>query len=197
MILAEASETDLVDAAKAGDTTSFGELVRRHAPRLLSLAQQLVGPAVAEDVVQEAMINAWRGLPAFEGRSAFGTWLHRITVNAALRQRRRHQPAAVETEPLELLERWADPEYSVDPELVALRNSRAETLRAVLDQLPDGYRVALILHDAEGLSASELAELTGIPLGTAKSNIRRGRMALVSLLAAGDAQGSGEAEEAR
>jgi RNA polymerase sigma-70 factor (ECF subfamily) len=196
-MVAADSETDLVDAAKEGDTASFGELVRRHAHRLLSVAEQLVGPEAAEDVVQEAMINAWRALPSFEGRSAFGTWLHRITVNAALRDRRRRRPAAVDAEPLDLLERWADPEYSVDPELVALRNSQAETLRAVLNQLPEGYRLALILHDAEGLSAGELAELTGIPLGTAKSNIRRGRMALVSLLAGGDTRADGEAEETR
>ncbi|HEX3426312.1 MAG TPA: sigma-70 family RNA polymerase sigma factor, partial [Acidimicrobiales bacterium] len=175
-------ETDLVAAAKAGDSAGFGELVRRSAPRLLSVAGQLVGPTAAEDVVQEAMLNAWRALPSFAGRSSFDTWLYRITVNVALRQRRRHQPVVVEAEPLALLERWADPEYRVDPELVAVRRSQAETLRAVLDQLPEAYRLALVLHDGEGLSAAELAEVTGIPLGTAKSNIRRGRMALVSLL---------------
>jgi RNA polymerase sigma-70 factor (ECF subfamily) len=75
--------------------------------------------------------------------------------------------------------------------LVAVRRSQSETLRSVLDQLPEGYRLALVLHDGEGLSAAELAETTGIPLGTAKSNIRRGRMALVSLL--GDSET--EAEE--
>lgn len=191
MILAAASETDLVDAAKAGDSPSFGELVRRSAPRLLSLAGQLVGPEAAEDVVQDAMLNAWRGLPSFAGRSAFSTWLHRITVNASLQQRRRQQPVVVDTEPLGLLDRWADPEYRVDPEWVAVRRSQADTLRSVLDQLPEGYRLALVLHDGEGLSAAELAELTGIPLGTAKSNIRRGRMALVSLLGERDT----EAEE--
>lgn len=191
MIPAAASEVDLVDAAKAGDSASFGELVRRSAPRLLSVAGQLVGQASAEDVVQEAMLNAWRGLPSFAGRAAFGTWLHRITVNAALQQRRRHLPVVVDAEPLALLDRWADPEYRVDPEVVAVRRSQSEILRSVLDQLPEGYRLALVLHDGEGWSAAEVAEATGIPLGTAKSNIRRGRMALVSLL--GDSER--EAEE--
>ncbi|HEX3425735.1 MAG TPA: sigma-70 family RNA polymerase sigma factor [Acidimicrobiales bacterium] len=171
-----------MDAAKAGDSASFGELVRRSAPRLLSVAGQLVGQAAAEDVVQEAMLNAWRGLPSFAGRAAFGTWLHRITVNAALQQRRRHLPLVVDAEPLALLDRWADPEYRVDPEVVAVRRSQSEILRSILDQLPEGYRLALVLHDGEGWSAAEVAEATGIPLGTAKSNIRRGRMALVSLL---------------
>ena len=58
------SDLDLVEAAKAGDTTSFGELVRRHGPRLLALARQVVGPDAAEDVIQEAMVDAYRGSPA-------------------------------------------------------------------------------------------------------------------------------------
>lgn len=97
-------------------------------------------------------------------------------------------------EPVDLLRRWQDPDYTVDPALVAARRSRAEMLRAVLDQLPETYRIALILHDAQGLSASELAEATGVPLGTAKSHIRRGRMALVALLGQQDLDSLEEAQ---
>ena len=182
MPLTDTSEADLVGEAKAGNSDSFGELVRRHAPRLVGLARQLVGADDAEDMVQEAMIDAWRGIGSFAGQSAFGTWLHRITVNRCLGELRRRKPVSVDIEPLELLARWQDGDYSVDPATVAARRSQAETLQTVLALLPDGYRVALILHDSHGLSAAELAEVTNIPLGTAKSNIRRGRMALVSLL---------------
>ncbi|MDP9073599.1 MAG: sigma-70 family RNA polymerase sigma factor [Actinomycetota bacterium] len=182
MPLTDTSEADLVGEAKAGNSDSFGELVRRHATRLVGLARQLVGADDAEDMVQEAMLDAWRGIGAFAGQSAFGTWLHRITVNRCLGELRRRKPVTVDIEPLELLARWQDADYSVDPATVAVRRSQAETLQTVLALLPEGYRVALILHDSHGLSAVELAEMTGIPLGTAKSNIRRGRMALVSLL---------------
>lgn len=188
------SDLDLVEAAKAGDTTSFGELVRRHGPRLLTLARHMVGPDSAEDVIQEAMVDAYRGLAGFAGRAAVGTWLYRIALNRCLQERRRRTPVVVDGEPLELLARWEDPDYTVDPALVAARRSHAETLQALLGTLPEGYRNALLLHDGHGLTAAELAETTGIPLGTAKSNIRRSRLALFTLLGQDD---RGLLEEAR
>lgn len=172
------TDLDLVVAARSGDTASFGELVRRHGPRLLGLARQVVGPNLAEDVVQEAMIDAYRGLGGFSGNSAVGTWLYRIALNRCLAERRRRRPQIVDAEPLGLLRRWEDPDYTVDPAVVAARRSQAETLNAVLDELPEAYRTALILHDGQGLSSREVAEAMGIPLGTAKSHIRRSRMAL-------------------
>jgi RNA polymerase sigma-70 factor, ECF subfamily len=188
------SDLDLVDAAKAGDTRSFGELVRRHGPRLLALARHMVGADAAEDVVQEAMVDAYRGLAGFSGNAAVGTWLYRIAINRCLQERRRTKPLVVDAEPLELLARWEDPDYSVYPALVAARRSHAETLQSLLGELPEGYRTALLLHDGQGLSAAELAEATGIPLGTAKSNIRRSRLALFTLLGQDD---RGLLEEAR
>lgn len=176
------SDTELVHAAKGGDTASFGELVRRHGPRLLALARQLVGPDAAEDVVQEAMIDAYRGLAGFTGDAAVGTWLYRIALNRCLQERRKRKPIVMDAEPLELLARWEDPDFSVNPAQVATRRSQTETLHGVLNELPEGYRTALLLHDGQGLSAAELAEATGIPLGTAKSNIRRSRLALFTLL---------------
>lgn len=193
-VMDQRNDLDLIEAAKAGDTASFGELVRRHAPRLLALARQFVGPDAAEDVLQEAMVDAYRGLAGFAGNAAVGTWLYRIAINRCLQERRRTKPPVVDAEPLELLARWEDPDYSVDPAMVAARRSHAETLQAVLCELPEGYRNALLLHDGQGLSASELAEATGIPLGTAKSNIRRSRLALVTLLGEDD---RGLLEEAR
>jgi len=180
------SDLDLVIAARGGDRGAFGDLVRRHGPRLLALARQMIGPAGAEDAVQEAMIDAYRGLPGFAGTAAVGTWLYRITLNRCLAERRKRRPVVVDVEPLELLRRWEDPDYSVDPALVAARRSQAEILHSLLDRLPESYRTVLLLHDGQGLSASEVSEALGIPLGTAKSHIRRSRMALLSLLAEDD-----------
>lgn len=190
----EPSDLDLVVAARAGDRASFGELVRRHAPRLLALARQMLGPDGAEDAVQEAMIDAYRGLGSFAGNAAFGTWLYRVTLNRCLAERRKRRPDVIDAEPLDLLRRWEDPDYAVDPAVVASRRSDAATLHAVLDELPDSYRNALLLHDGQGLSASEVAEALDIPLGTAKSRIRRSRMALFTLLGQDD---RGLLEEAR
>ena len=193
-VMAHVEDSELVEAAQAGDTASFGELVRRHGPRLLVLARQLVGPDSAEDVLQEAMVDAYRGLSGFSGDAAVGTWLYRIALNRCLQERRRRKPLVMDAEPLELLARWEDPDYSVDPAVVAARRSQTETLHCVLEQLPEGYRNALLLHDGHGLTAAELAEVTGIPLGTAKSNIRRSRLALFTLLGQDD---RGLLEEAR
>lgn len=179
------SDDDLVSAARAGDRAAFGQLVRRHGPRLLALARQVLGPDGAEDAVQEAMIDAYRGLSGFAGRAAVGTWLYRITLNRCLAERRKRRPEPV-PEPLDLLRRWEDSDYSLDPAVVAARRARAETLHSVLDRLPESYRTALLLHDGQGLSAAEMAEALDIPLGTAKSHIRRSRMALVSMLGEDD-----------
>ena len=188
------SDLDLVEAAQAGDTISFGELVRRHGPRLLALARQMVGPDAAEDVVQEAMVDAYRGLAGFAGQAAVGTWLYRIALNRCLQERRRTKPAVVDAEPLELLARWEDPDYSVDPALVAARRAHAETLQALLGQLGRGQPVAVVEQQGVAVALGELAEATGIPLGTAKSNIRRSRLALFTLLGQDD---RGLLEEAR
>lgn len=192
--MCDTDDLELVVAARGGDRGAFGELVRRHGPRLLALARQMLGPAGAEDAVQEAMIDAYRGLAGFAGNAAVGTWLYRITLNRCLAERRKRRPDRADIEPLDLLRRWEDPDYSVDPALVAVRRSQVETLQRLLDQLPEAYRTAVVLHDGQGLSASEVAEAMGIPLGTAKSHIRRSRMALFSLLGEDD---RGLVEEAR
>ena len=189
-----ASDLDLVVAARGGDKAAFGQLVRRHGSRLLALARQMLGSDGAEDAVQEAMIDAYRGLGGFAGNAAVGTWLYRITLNRCLAERRRRRPDVVDAEPLDLLRRWEDPDYAVDPALVAARRAQAETLHGMLDQLPESYRVVLLLHDGQGLSAREVAEALDIPLGTAKSHIRRSRMALFTLLGEDD---RGLLEEAR
>ncbi len=188
------TDFDLVVAARGGDAVSFGELVRRHGPRLLALARQLVGAQGAEDVVQEAMIDAYRGLSGFAGTAAVGTWLFRITLNRALAERRKRRPQVIDAEPLDLLRRWEDPDYSVDPALVAARRSDARTVQGLLDQLPETYRTAVVLHDCQALTGAEVAEAMDIPLATAKSHIRRGRMALFALLGDDD---RGLLEEAR
>ena len=69
----------------------------------------MVGPDAAEDVLQEAMVDAYRGLDGFSGNAAVGTWLYRIALNRCLQERRRTKPLVVDAEPLELLARWEDP----------------------------------------------------------------------------------------
>lgn len=185
-------ELDLALAARNGDGSAFGELVRRHTPRLLRVAQSILKDRDgAEDAVQEGVTQAWRGVGQFRGDATFGTWLHRIVVRAALHRMRDQQrvDALIEVE-----RRFMDPNYTADPADVVATASDADRLREALGALTGVYRVAVVLHDVEGLTAGEVAEATGVPLATAKARIRRGRIALLAELAS---QPSAGCEEAR
>jgi RNA polymerase sigma-70 factor (ECF subfamily) len=174
-------DLDLAVAARDGDTAAFCELVRRHTPRLLGVARSILGqPASAEDAVQEGVTEAWRHVHQFRGDAAFGTWLHRIVVRSALRRLREERRVE---ELVEAERRFLDPAYTVDPAEVAARASDTARLRQALGSLPGVYRVAVVLHDVEGMTAGEVAEVTGVPLATAKARIRRARIALLADLA--------------
>jgi RNA polymerase sigma-70 factor (ECF subfamily) len=162
----------LVRRARRGDQDAFERLVERHQHRLYTLAARLTGSrADAEDAVQDALLRAWLNLPNFRGGALFSTWLYRICVNAAhdLRSKRRPEPseAALET---------PDPRDAfVDSEL-------ASGLQAALNGLDDPYRTAVVLFDVLGCSYLEIAEVTGVPEGTVKSRIFRGRKELAAAL---------------
>lgn len=186
--LGEMDDPALVSAARQGDPRAFGELVSRSMPRLLRLAHSILGERGAEDAVQDAVADAWRSVHAFRGEAAFGTWLYRIVIRACMRQARPEREPEPSQEVDELVEaerRFMDPAYTVDPAEVVARLSDAQELHRALDALPAVYRVAVVLHDADGLTALEVADATGAPLGTAKARIRRGRIALLARLAQG------------
>lgn len=180
-------ELELVVAARKGDQAAFSALVRHHGPRLARLAQAMVGESNAEDVVQETLLAAWKALPAFRGEARFGTWLQTICHRQGLRESRRGQPLRHLTDPLAEADRqWKDEHWNVDPAQVAARAGQHRALEAAIEVLPPLYRTALVLHDVDGLTASEVAAVTAVPLATAKTRIRRSRMALVAELARRD-----------
>jgi RNA polymerase sigma-70 factor, ECF subfamily len=177
-------DLELALAARRGDPAAFGELVQRHLPRLLRVAQSMLGDRTgAEDAVQDAVAQAWRGVGQFRGEAAFGTWLHRIVVRACLHHLRDRRTPEIIEGLAEAERRFMDPDYTVDPAEVVARASDAKRLRQALDTLSGVYRVAVVLHDVDGLTAAEVAEATCVPLGTAKARIRRGRIALLAELA--------------
>lgn len=174
----------LVAAARAGDGDAYARLVERHAPRLLGLARHLLGHEEdAEDAVQETFVRAHRALGGFRGDAAVGTWLYRIALNAC-RDAGRTRAAAPETCAIEEAEgRLFDARYTVDPERVLAAAEEREALARALATLPTAYREAVLLHDREGFTMAEVAEMTEVPLPTAKSWLRRGRLLLVDVLA--------------
>ena len=161
----------LVDRAKRGDRWAFEQLVDRHQHRMFTLAARTLGaPHDAADAVQEAFLRAWLALPRFRGGSLFSTWLYRICLNAAHDQRLKRR-----AEPVELVER-------ADPRDAFAESQLSSELQAALDSLDETHRVAVVLYDVLGCSYAEIAEMTGVPEGTVKSRIYRGRTELAQRL---------------
>jgi RNA polymerase sigma-70 factor (ECF subfamily) len=174
----------LIEQAVRGELQAFNQLVVRHQDRLYSLVFRLVpDPDQAADVVQEAFFSAYRNMAAFRGGSV-ASWLGRIAVNAAMdlhraRRRRPYQPYP-ELED----ESWqppAEPEQEPESRTLAIERSRA--LAEALDGLPFEQRSCIVLYDVQGYDYGEIAEIMRVSVGTVKSRIHRGRVALRAALA--------------
>lgn len=166
------SDAELVEQARRGQLDAFERLYRRHHARVYALCVRLHrGHEQAEDSLQDAFVLAWQRLADFRGEAEFSTWLHRIAVNAALanlrRLGRRDRHLAVVDD-----DAWFDaPAPAGDTDAVL-------DLEAAIALLPDGARVALVLHDVEGYSHEEIAALTGLAVGTTKAQLHRARRLL-------------------
>ena len=175
-------------AARAGDRRALDDLLRRHQPRLWAVCRRLTGSdADADDAAQNALIAIGRALPSFDGRSRFGTWAYRIAVNASLDELRRRRRRADPGLPgdADLSGPGSGPELiatTVGPESAAL----TADVDAALRRLPPDFRAAVVLRDLCGLDYAEIAEILGVPTGTVRSRISRGRSALAPLLSAGN-----------
>lgn len=162
------------------DRDRFEEMVREVTPALYRFARGVVhDDATAHDLVQETFLRAWRARDGFRGEASLLTWLRRILHHAAVdRFRRLEREELTDT----IDEVWADDAYTVDGDAVVERSLDRGELQDALVHLPYTYRSALVLHDVEGWTAAEIAEIDDIGLPLAKQRIRRGRMALVTQL---------------
>jgi RNA polymerase sigma-70 factor (ECF subfamily) len=153
----------LIALARAGDVRAFEALYRRHVGKVHGLCLRMTRRNDrAEDCTQQTFINAWRAMPTFEGRSAFGSWLHRIAVNVVLSQHPRTFEASPEAE-------GADVELTFDTPL------EVGAIEAAIDALPPGARDVLVLSGIYGYSHAETASMLGIAEGTCKAQLHRAR----------------------
>jgi len=165
----------------AGDPAAFAELFRANADRLWSVAFRLLHDAEdAADAVQEAMLSAHRRAATFRGESTVRTWLHRITVNAAL-DRLRRQAARPSTVPMPTTPDGAEREPA-DPRDAHAEGELRLDVSDALARLPSPLRAAVVLVDIEGLPVAQVAELLDVPVGTVKSRAARGRARLAGEL---------------
>ncbi len=168
----------------AGQRKAFADAVASELPGLYRYARSITGnDAEAGDLVGDTVVRALERGAQYRGEASLRTWLHQILHNRAV-DRARHHAHELSVEDVEA--HWRDEGWSVDAEAVVERAESAAALRDALVHLPYHYRSAVVLHDAEGFTANDVADIFRISLPAAKQRIRRGRMMLVSALSQRD-----------
>ena len=164
------SERADVALAAAGDQQAFERLYRTHVARIHSLVRRMVGgEGDADELVQDAFVRAWQRLSTFRGEAAFGTWLHRLTVNLVLNWQKGRSRGR----------RLFDDDAQI--EAASARRETPEAgmdLEAAMKTLPRGARQIFVLHDIEGFRHEEIAQMLEITSGTSKAQLHRARMLL-------------------
>lgn len=183
MTITDRSDEQLVDAARRGDATAMDQLLRRHYDRVHAVCRRIAGSSRdADDAAQEAMIRVVRNLDKFDGRSSFGTWVYRIATNTSLdelRKRKRRPQLSIVGD-----DEDGAPQEPADDMSHRLVDAVADRLAIdeALAELPDDFRAPVVLRDVAGLDYAEIADQLGVPVGTVKSRIARGRRILVERL---------------
>ncbi|MEP7194394.1 MAG: sigma-70 family RNA polymerase sigma factor [Actinomycetota bacterium] len=155
-------------------------------PGLLRYARTIAADAqLAEDLVQDTLLRALQRAESFRAEASLATWLHRILHNLAVDRFRADREDATEDIAAEVEEKWRDDSYTVDAATVVGRAETREELEDALVHLPVNYRTAVVLHDTEGMTVAEIADVQGVGLPAAKARLRRGRMMMVDALAQG------------
>lgn len=187
----EGSVGSLAARACEGDGAAFERLARKHYRDLYGFALMLTGKeADACDVAQDALLKAFQKIRSYRREAPFRTWLLQIARNAfydrARRESREHRKAA------RLRERSVS-EQVMDPERAMFRKQTHKKVHSALSEVPELFREVVILFDLNGLSYQEISEVVGVPMGTVKSRLRRGREAFCQRMKAiTEAGGKGE-----
>ena len=178
----ENDEQALIQRARGGDLDAFNALVLRYQDRVYSQAYRIMGePAAADDSAQDAFITAYRRLETYRGGS-FIAWLLRITTNTCydeLRRRKRRPATPIEELPgAEMDDGPPLPASGISPEQAAQNSELNAAIQDCINALKDDQRITLVLSDVQGLSYGEIADSTGVNMGTVKSRLSRARLAV-------------------
>lgn len=172
------SDDQLIQATLGGSREAFGHLVRKYQDRLFNGMVQITrDPVEAEDVVQEAFINAFTKLSSFHGKSAFFTWLYRIAYNVAISRMRKKKPAVSlgsrdEANQLQLPDDGPGPDEGLENE------EQAAQLMQAMGYLKEEHRTILVLREMDELDYEAIGEILDLPIGTVRSRLHRARSQL-------------------
>jgi RNA polymerase sigma-70 factor (ECF subfamily) len=171
---------ELVGRCQSGDRRAFRELFQKHRSDVARLVQRMLGSSAdLEDVVQEVFFQVHRSIKDFRGQSRFSTWLYRVTVNVVLMQRRaaKSRPVLVGV-PDGLTPTSRGPLPDED----TARRARIEAFGRILDRLSEKKRTVFVLHELEGMAATDIAEIVGAPVLTVRTRLFYARKELAELL---------------
>ena len=178
-------DADLVASLRAEEPEAAERLVERFGDRVYRLAMRITGSREdAEEAAQDALWTAARKIGMFKGESAFGSWIYRITANAAYQKLRTRRQKSAEIALDDVLPSLDDDGRHFEPmddwsnrvDEQALQGELRRVLSDAIDSLPPDYRTALVLHDVEGLSNPDIAESLAISLPAVKSRVHRSRL---------------------
>ena len=185
---APGAESELVERLKAGDRAAFEQLVRCYGPQMLLVARRFFKrEADAEDALQDAFLNVVRSIGNFGGRCRLATWLHRVTVTAALmrlRTRRRRPETLIEELPGGVGGAATRSDTGLPPLEALSQQELRDRVRESLQRLPERDQSVLLLHDVQGLDLRETAHLLGVGTSTLKTRLRTARQKLHGFLVA-------------
>lgn len=173
------SDEQVVSRVLAGQTALFEVLMRRYNERLYRTARAILrDESEAEDVMQQAYVNAYSHLRQFDGRSRFSTWLTRIAVNEALaRLRRRGRYTTMDPDSVDSID-FPSRDAAPDPERLAISRELGALMESAIDQLPDGAREVFMLRQVEGMSTDEVADALNVSEDVVKTRLLRARRAI-------------------
>jgi RNA polymerase sigma-70 factor (ECF subfamily) len=170
----------LIQRAIAGDETAYSELLESYRGAIYNLLFKMVrNREETEDLVQEAFMKAFKALPSFNEEYAFSTWLYKIAINNCIDHMRKKRLKTYSMDkPVQSKEGEVSrefPDTSMSPDLYILREERANLIEAAIADLPENYKIAIVLRHTEEKSYEEISAILDIPLGTVKARIFRAR----------------------
>lgn len=181
--LSALSDNELVAEVIKGDQECFSEIINRYTEKVANLALRIArNHEDAEEILQDVFVTVYRKVDKFEGKSAFSSWLYRITVNTAfmkLRKRKQQQSVSLEESAPGYKDSWMSDRSEVsDVNFITARHELREQIDQAVAKLPEEYRAIFILRDVDGLSNQEVAEILGVTIPAIKSRLHRSRLML-------------------